>query len=41
MRAPIDETLTSAVRGGVIAGMDKIFLLSIPHGQFIEGRRTR
>ncbi|HEX2843434.1 hypothetical protein [Hyphomicrobium sp.] len=38
MRPTTNETLTAAVRGGHIAGMDTSLLLSIPHGQFIEGR---
>lgn len=41
MRRTTNETLTAAVRGGRIAGMDTPVLLSIPHGQFIEGRRAR
>jgi hypothetical protein len=39
MRAT-NQTLTAAVRGGLIAGMDTPVLLSIPNGQFIEGRRA-
>lgn len=39
MRAT-NETLTRAVRGGRIAGMDTPVLPGIPNGQFIEGRRA-
>lgn len=38
MRPATNETLTSAVRGGFIAGMDTSVLLSKPHGQFTQGR---
>lgn len=38
MRRATNETLTSAVRGGLIAGMDTSVLLSIPNGQFSFGR---
>lgn len=38
MHRTTNETLISAVRGGLIAGMDTSILLSIPNGQFIEGR---
>jgi hypothetical protein len=38
MRRTIDETLISAVRGGVIAGTDTSVLLSNTHGQFPLGR---
>jgi hypothetical protein len=38
MRATTNETLTSAVRGGLIAGRETLILLSIPHGQFAFGR---
>lgn len=38
MRCTTNETLISAVRGGVIAGMDTSVLLSNPHGQFAFGR---
>ena len=37
MRAPIDETLTSAVRGGVIAGMDTSGFFGLPNGKFEFG----
>jgi hypothetical protein len=37
MRAT-NQTLTSAVRGGLIAGRETSFLLSIPNGQFAFGR---
>jgi hypothetical protein len=37
MRA-INQTLTAAVRGGLIAGRETSFLLSIPNGQFVFGR---
>lgn len=41
MRAPTNETLTAAVRGGRIAGKDTtLVLLSISNGQFTEGRRA-
>ncbi|WBT38226.1 MULTISPECIES: hypothetical protein [Hyphomicrobium] len=38
MRRATNETLTAAVRGGVIAGMDTFYLLSNCHGQFTHGR---
>ncbi len=38
MRATTPETLTSAVRGGFIAGRDTLILLSNPNGQFTNGR---
>jgi hypothetical protein len=38
MRPAINETLTAAVRGGRIAGMDTSVLLSNAHGQFTRGR---
>jgi len=38
MRRTTNETLTSAVRGGLIAGSDTSVLLSKTHGQFICGR---
>jgi len=38
MRRATNETLTSAVRGGRIAGMDTPVLPSITHGQFAFGR---
>jgi hypothetical protein len=38
MRATTNETLTSAVRGGLIAGRDTLILLSNPNGQFTNGR---
>jgi hypothetical protein len=38
MRATTNETLTAAVRGGLIAGMDTSVLLSNPNGQFAFGR---
>lgn len=40
MRPATNETLISAVRGGVVAGMDTPVLLRNFHGQFIEGRRA-
>jgi hypothetical protein len=40
MRATTNETLTSAVRGGFIAGRETLILLSNPHGQFPQGRFT-
>jgi hypothetical protein len=39
MRAT-NQTLTAAVRGGLIAGRETSFLLSISNGQFIEGHRA-
>lgn len=39
MRRATNETLISAVRGGVIAGMDTPVLLRKSHGQFSQGRR--
>lgn len=41
MRRTTNETLISAVRGGVIAGMIPTLLLSNPHGQFTRGPRAR
>lgn len=38
MRRATNETLTAAVRGGRIAGMDHTVLLSKHHGQFTRGR---
>ncbi len=38
MRRTTNETLISAVRGGVIAGMVTSVLLSKPNGQFSYGR---
>jgi len=38
MRQATNETLTAAVRGGRIAGMDTPVLLSDAHGQFAFGR---
>jgi hypothetical protein len=40
MRRATYETLIAAVRGGRIAGMETLVLLSIPHGQFSYGRRA-
>lgn len=39
MRA-ITETLTAAVRDGLIAGTDILVLLSNPNGQVTHGRHT-
>jgi hypothetical protein len=38
MRRTTNETLISAVRGGLIAGMDTPVLPSNTHGQFAFGR---
>ncbi len=41
MRRTTNETLTSAVRGGRIAGMDTSVLPGKPNGQFAFGRGAR
>jgi hypothetical protein len=38
MRATTQATLTSAVRGGLIAGRETLILPSNPNGQFAFGR---
>jgi hypothetical protein len=38
MRPATNETLITAVRGGVIAGMDTSVLPGTPNGQFDIGR---